>query len=106
VTTIAPQAGPQRIAMLLGAHHYRVGQIAVYRGDPSWVFMNIEGSAYDGKAVCKLVAHNGATVASGIFEVDNGSGQFARALRVDINRLRRAEIITRTGASVATAIFS
>jgi hypothetical protein len=92
--------------MLLSAHHHRVGQIAVYRGDPSWVFMNIEGSAYDGKAVCKLQAHNGATVASGTFEVDNGSGQFARALRADINRLGRAEIVTRSGATVATAIFS
>jgi hypothetical protein len=106
MTTIAPQAEAQRTAVLLGVHHHRVGQIAAYRGEPSWVFMNIEGSAYDGKAVCKLVAHNGATVASGTFEVDNGSGQFARALRVDIDRLRRAEVITQTGATVATAIFS
>ena len=106
MTTIAPQAEAQRTGMLLSAHHHRVGQIAVYRGDPSWVFINIEGSAYDGKAVCKLQAHNGATLASGTFEVDNGSGQFARALRVDVNRLRRAEIITQTGVTVATAIFS
>lgn len=106
MTTIAPQAGPQRTAMLLGAHQHRVGQVAVYRGDPSWVFMNIEGAAYDGKAVCRLLAHNGATVASGSFEVDNGSGQFARALRVDISRLRRAEIVTRSGTSAASAIFS
>ena len=106
MATIAPQPEARRTAMLLSAQHNRVGQIAVYRGDPSWVFINIERSAYDGKAVCTLQAHNGATVASGIFEVDNGSGQFARVLRADISRLGRAEIVTRTGATVATAIFT
>jgi len=106
VATIAPQAEAPRTAMLLSAQHHLVGRIAAYRGDPSWVFINIERSAYDGKAVCKLQAHNGATVASGTFEVDNGSGQFARALRADINRLGRAEIVTGSGATVATAIFS
>lgn len=104
--TIAPQAGAKRTATLMGARQHRIGQIAVYRGDPSWVFMNIEGSTYKGKAVCRIEADNGSTVASGTFEVDNGSGQFARAVRVDIKRLRSAEIITPLGTVVATALFS
>ncbi len=79
--------------------------MAVYRGEPSWVFMNVEGSAYDGRTVCKLRGYNGATLASGTFEGDNGSGQFARALRLDIDKVGGADIITATGTPVATAVF-
>ena len=71
------RADAPRTATLLGAHSLRIGKIAFYRGEPSWVFMNIEGSAYDGRAVCKLRGPNGTTLVSGAFDVDNGSGQFA-----------------------------
>jgi hypothetical protein len=70
------------------------------------VFMNLEGSAYDGRAVCKLRAYDGTTLVSGAFEVDNGSGQFAQALRLDIADVGQAEIITPTGAPVAAAFFA
>ena len=45
------------------------------------------------------------TLVSGTFEVDNGSGQFARSLRLDVTEVGGAEIITPTGAPVATAVF-
>ena len=61
--------------------------MAFYRGEPSWVFMNLEGSAYDGRAVCRLRGPNGTTLVSGTFDVDNGSGQFARALQLDIDEV-------------------
>ena len=100
------RADAPRTATLLGAHSLRIGKIAFYRGEPSWVFMNIEGSAYDGRAVCKLRGPNGTTLVSGAFDVDNGSGQFARALQLDIDEVGRAEIVTLTGAPVATAFFA
>jgi hypothetical protein len=65
----------------------------------------LEGSAYDGRAVCRLRRYNGTTLVSGTFEVDNGSGQFARVVRLDIAEVGRAEIITPTGAPVAAAVF-
>ena len=67
--------------------------------------MNLEASAYDGRAVCRLRGYNGTTLVTGTFEVDNGSGQFARVLRLDVAEVGRAEIITPTGAPVATAFF-
>jgi hypothetical protein len=105
VTANSQSAGTQRTATLIGAHRLRIGKIAVYRGEPSWVFMNVEGSAYDGRAVCRIRGYNGTTLVSGTFEVDNGSGQFARALQLDIDKLGRAEVMTPTGAPVATAVF-
>ncbi len=106
MTANSRRADAARTATLLGAHSLRIGKIAFYRGEPSWVFMNVEGSAYDGRAVCRLRGYNGTTLVSGTFEVENGSGQFARALRLDIDKLGRAEIITPTGAAVATACFA
>jgi hypothetical protein len=106
VTANSRRADAARTATLLGAHSLRIGKIAFYRGEPSWVFMNVEGSAYDGRAICKLRGYNGTTLVSGTFEVDNGSGQFARALRLDVAEVGRAEIVTPTGAPVATAFLA
>jgi hypothetical protein len=105
VTANSLRADTPRTATLLGADSLRIGKVAVYRGEPSWVFMNVEGSAYDGRAVCRIRGYSGTTLVSGTFEVDNGSGQFARALRLDIDKLGRAEVMTPTGAPVATAVF-
>ena len=106
MTANSRRADAARTATLLGAHSLRIGKIAFYRGEPSWVFMNLEGSAYDGRAVCRLRGPNGTTLVSGTFDVDNGSGQFARALQLDIDEVGGAEIVTPTGAPVATAFFA
>jgi hypothetical protein len=106
VTANSRQADAARTATLLGAHSLRIGKIAFYRGEPSWVFMNLEGSAYDGRAVCRLRRPNGTTLVSGTFDVHNGSGQFARALQLDIDEVGGAEIVTPTGVPVATCFFA
>ena len=106
MTANSRQADAARTATLLGAHSLRIGKIAFYRGEPSWVFMNLEGSAYDGRAVCRLRRPNGTTLVSGTFDVHNGSGQFARVLQLDIDEVGRAEIVTPTGVPVATAFFA
>jgi hypothetical protein len=106
VTANSRRADAARTATLLGAHSLGIGKIAFYRGEPSWVFMNLEGSAYDGRALCRLRGPNGTTLVSGTFDVDNGSGQFARALHLDIDEVGGAEIVTLTGASVASAFFA
>jgi hypothetical protein len=95
-----------RSASLLTAENRRVGQITVYRANPSWVFMNIEGSSYNGRVICKLQAEHGATVATGTFDVDDGSGQFAQVLHLDVRKVRSAQITTPAGAVVAKAVFS
>ena len=106
MTANSRQADAARTATLLGAHSLGIGKIAFYRGEPSWVFMNLEGSAYDGRAVCRLRRPNGTTLVSGTFDVHNGSGQFARVLQLDIDEVGRAEIVTPTGVPVATAFFA
>jgi hypothetical protein len=82
-----------------------MGQIVAYRGNPSWVFMNVDGSNYSGPITCKLQVENGSTVAVGVFHLHGGMGQFSRTLQVDIGSLRGAKLVSSSGSVVASATF-
>src|ERR1700683_814612 len=60
-----------------------MGQIVVSRGTPSWVFMNVGGTNYTGKIVCKLQVEDGSTVATGAFDLNEGKGVFSKAIQVE-----------------------
>jgi hypothetical protein len=82
-----------------------MGQIVAYRGNPSWVFMNVGGSNYSGPITCKLQVENGSTVAVGVFHLHSGMGQFSRTIQVDIGSLRGAKLVSSSGSVVASATF-
>jgi hypothetical protein len=83
-----------------------LGQIVAYRGNPSWVFMNVEVPNYNGRVECMLQVDNGTTVAFGTFSVHNGIGQFSKTIgNVDVGHLRGAKLVTSTGSPVAAATF-
>jgi hypothetical protein len=83
-----------------------LGQIVAYRGQPSWVFMNVEVPNYNGPITCELQVDDGTTVAFGTFELHQGIGQFSKIIRVDVPKLRGARLVTSTGATVASATFT
>jgi hypothetical protein len=84
-----------------------LGQIVAYRGQPSWVFMNVDVPNYDGRIECMLQVDNGRTVAFGTFTVHGGIGQFSKAIgNVDVGHLRGAKLVTHTGSQVAAATFA
>ena len=83
-----------------------LGQIVVYDGNPSWVFMVVKGSSYDGPVTCRLHATNGSTVMTGAFYLHDGTGQLAKTIRVDVGQLGGAQLVTPTGATLASATFS
>jgi hypothetical protein len=83
-----------------------MGQIVVSRGNPSWVFLNVGGANYTGTIVCKLQVEDGSTVATGAFMLRGGKGVLAKTIRVDVSRLRGAQLVTPTGAVVASATFA
>lgn len=83
-----------------------LGQIVAYRGNPSWVYMNVDVPHYDGPIKCMLQVDNGTTVAFGTFTVHSGIGQFSKAIgNVDVGHLRGAKLVTSTGSPVAAATF-
>lgn len=83
-----------------------LGQIVVYGGNPSWVYMVVKGSSYDGPVTCRLHAANGSTVTTGAFYLQDGTGQLAKTIGVDVGQLGGAQLVTPTGATLASATFS
>jgi hypothetical protein len=106
VAVPAPHGEVLRTATFETPEHRAVGQIVVYRGNPSWVFMNVDVAGYDGRVVCMLRSDRGSTVAAGAFELHDGVGQFSRTLRVGFGRLRGARLVTPGGSLVGSATFA
>jgi hypothetical protein len=102
----APQGAGLRTGTFETADGRVMGQIVAYRGNPSWVFMNVDGSSYTGPIVCQLQVADGTTVAVGNFELHGGTGQFSRNIQVDIGRLRGAKLVNAAGSVVASATFA
>lgn len=82
------------------------GQIVVSRGNPSWVFLSVDGANYTGTIVCKLQVADGSTVATGAFMLHGGRGVLSKSIQVNVGRLRGAKLVTPTGAVVASATFA
>jgi hypothetical protein len=102
----APHGAALRTGTFETADGRVMGQIVAYRGNPSWVFMNVDGSSYTGPIVCQLQVANGTTVAVGDFQLQGGTGQFSRNIQVDIGRLRGAKLVNASGTIVASATFA
>jgi hypothetical protein len=105
-TSQAPHGNMLRTGTFSTSDSQVLGQIVAYRGQPSWVFMNVEVPNYDGPITCELQVEDGSTVAFGTFEVHGGIGQFSKVIRVDVPRLRGARLVNSTGATVALATFT
>jgi hypothetical protein len=102
----APHGKVLRTGTFATADSQLLGQIVAYRGQPSWVFMNVDVPNYEGPITCELQVEDGSTVAFGTFELHQGIGQFSKIIRVDVPKLRGARLVTRTGATVASATFT
>jgi hypothetical protein len=102
-----PQGSALRTGTFQTADGQVSGQIVAYRGDPSWVFMNVNAPNYDGSITCMLQVQDGSTVAFGTFTIHNGTGQFSKNLgSVDVRDLRGARLVSSTGSQVAAATFA
>ena len=101
-----PSGQELRTGTFEDAASHNLGQIVVYGGNPSWVFMTVKGSSYDGPVTCRLHATNGTTVMTGAFYLRDGTGQLAKTIGVDVGQLGGAQLVTPTGATLASATFS
>ncbi len=101
-----PQGQELRTGTFEDAASQNLGQIVVYDGNPSWVYMVVKGSSYDGPVTCRLHATNGSTVMTGAFFLHDGAGQLAKTIGVDVGQLGGAQLVTATGATLASATFS
>ena len=104
-STQVPQSQALRTATFEAATGQVMGQIVVYHGHPSWVFMNVEVPNANGAMVCELHLANGAVVAAGTVVLTNGKGEIAKPVQVDAAQLRTATLSNPSGEVLASATF-
>ena len=102
----AANAPAVRSGVLLSADRRPVGRTYAYSGNPSWVFMDVQGTAPTGVYTCDLHLVNGMTVPAGVVVVYNGRGDWAHTVGFPVSQLRDATLVSPSGTTVATATFS
>jgi hypothetical protein len=103
--TAVPQRQALRTASFQSPTGQVVGQIVLYHGHPSWVYMNVDLPQSNGPVKCELHLANGEIVAAGTVQLHDGSGEFSQSIRMDAGRARGATLYDPSGAVVASAIF-
>jgi hypothetical protein len=104
--TQVPQGQTLRTATFETAAGRVMGQIVVYQGHPSWVFMNVDAPNASGPMRCELHLANGEVVAAGTVQLHEGTGQIARAIQMDSGQVQNATLTNSSGAVLASATFA
>jgi hypothetical protein len=103
--TAVPPGQALRTASFQSPTGQVVGQIVLYHGHPSWVYMNVDLPHSDGPVKCELHLANGEVVAAGTVQLHDGSGAFSQSIHMDAEKARGATLYEPSGAVAATAIF-
>lgn len=101
----APHGQALRTATFEAPSGQVAGQIVLYHGHPSWVFMNVDVPHSNGTVTCELHLANGEVVAAGTVQLHDGSGVFSQNIQMDAGKVRGATLYDSSGAVVASAIF-
>ncbi|HUE60828.1 MAG TPA: hypothetical protein VMO88_14730 [Acidimicrobiales bacterium] len=107
----APVAQPAGAAAvhsgaLLTSDGRPMGRMYAYSGNPSWVFIDVRGSALTGVYTCMLQLADGTSVPAGLVTVYNGTGDWAHTVKVQASELRQATLVDPAGVTVASATFT
>jgi hypothetical protein len=100
-----PQGQALRTATFQSPTGQVAGQIVLYHGHPSWVYMNVDLPRSNGPVKCELHLANGEVVAAGTVQLHNGGGEFSQSIHMDAGNARGATLYDSSGEVVASAIF-
>jgi hypothetical protein len=104
-----PGRGSAAVAVAQGElveHGLKVGHVFIYGGAWPWMFMSLADSTAVGPVTCKVVMADGHTVTVGTFSAARGYGSWGAPLRVSPGAVRTAEVVSPSGAVIATAPLS
>jgi hypothetical protein len=71
-----------------------LGEVVVYSGRTSWLFMSLDDGSWSGKANCQVRLVNGKTVPLGTFWLEHGYGAWGVALPPGTGRIQTASVVT------------
>jgi hypothetical protein len=80
-----------------------VGQVMVYVGHPTWLYMYVDDLAWPGELTCQVVLADGSTIRLGHFWPRAGKGAWAAIVNQPADRLRQAQLTGADGKVLASA---
>ena len=101
--TAQPQGAHRVETAALVEHGTTVGHVMAVSGAKPWISMMMSDSSAHGMVDCVVVTDNGVTHHVGTFEAEKGSGAWISPLPVDPADVRTAEVVSPSGAVIATA---
>jgi anti-sigma factor RsiW len=102
----APRAGydafgAERAALVAAGHP--VGEVVVYPGDPTWLFMEMNAPGWDGALRCEVTIAGGRPIVLGQFWLTGGRGAWSDSVPEPTGRLREAKVVDAGGRVLAVA---
>lgn len=82
-----------------------IGNVTVYSGATSWLYMSLDDGSWSGKASCQVRVAGGKTVPLGTFWLDNGYGAWGVTLAPGTGRVQTASVLS-GGGVLASADFT
>ena len=98
-------AGPLTSASLVSATHQDVGDIYVYSGRSTWLYMSVEIGSGNGAVTCQVVGKDGRVTKIGTFQLADGYGSWGSPDPGNTGPLSGARIVSADGTVLATATF-
>jgi hypothetical protein len=81
---------------------HKVGHVIIYGGAKPWMLMSLDDSAAQGRVTCKVKTADGRTHTVGFFTAAHGYGAWGAPLHVSPSEVRTAEVVSASGAVIAT----
>jgi anti-sigma-K factor RskA len=100
---VAALGGRSLVAVSLHHGSAEVGQLFVYTGRPSWMFMTVESGVPSRPVTCEIILGDGRTVDVGSFTIAAGYRSWGSTVNVDPSNIRAVRLVTTGGAEVASA---
>jgi len=101
------QAIPLVSAPLLTGSHQNVGQFFYYKGNPEWLYMEVDLPAGDGMVTCQLKNADGTVTTVGSFPLTHGTGHWSAPDpdpdSGNPDQVRGAQLVGPNGAILAIA---
>lgn len=80
-----------------------VGQVLVYPGNPTWLFMYMDDASWQGALRCEVMMDQGPTLTLGRFWLSDGRGAWAASVPQPAGRLTEARVVNEKGQVMAEA---
>lgn len=98
-------AAPIHVAALYAGGH-SIGQVMVYAGNPTWLFMYMDDASWQGTLRCEVVLDQGPPILLGRFWLSGGKGAWAASVAQPAGRISQARVIGPAGNVLASANLS